>query len=69
MELVGDYNMDVATLVKRLTRSGADVLVVMPSTARHALLAGAAEGAGIPCLVAGTHLFESGLPTVHEDGA
>jgi DNA-binding LacI/PurR family transcriptional regulator len=68
LELVGDYNMDAATLVKRLTRSDADVLVVMPSTARHALLAGAAESAGIPCLVAGTHLFESGLPTVHEDG-
>ena len=68
VELVGDHNMNAATLVKRLTRSGADVLVVMPSTARHALLAGAAESAGIPCLVAGTHLFESGLPTVHEDG-
>lgn len=68
VELVGDYNMDAAALVKRLTHSGADVMVVMPSTARHALLAGAAESLGIPCLVAGTHLFESGLPTVHEDG-
>jgi len=68
VELVGDHNMNAATLVKRLTRSGADILVVMPSTARHALLAGAAESVGIPCLVAGTHLFESGLPTVHEDG-
>ncbi len=68
VELVGDSNMDVATLVKRLRHSHANVLVVMPSTARHALLAGAAEGAGIPCLVAGTHLFESGLTTVFEQG-
>jgi DNA-binding LacI/PurR family transcriptional regulator len=68
VSLVGDSNMDVPTLVKRLHNSHADVLVVMPSTARHALQAGAAEGMGLPCLVAGTHLFESGLPTVHEDG-
>lgn len=67
VELLGDSNMDVEALVKRLTHSRADVLVVMPSTARHALQAGAAEGLGIPCLVAGTHLFESGLPTVQED--
>lgn len=68
VELVGDCNMDIDALVKRLKRSSADVLVVMPSTARHALLAGAAEAMGIPCLVAGTHLFESGLPTVQENG-
>jgi len=68
VELVGDCNMDLDAWVKRLKRSGADVLVVMPSTARHAMLAGAAEALGIPCLVAGTHLFESGLPTVQEDG-
>jgi LacI family transcriptional regulator len=66
--LAGDSNVDLTTLVKRLQSSHADVLVVMPSTARHALQAGAAESLGIPCLVAGTHLFESGLPTVHEDG-
>lgn len=69
VELMGDSNMDVGALVKRLKLSRANVLVVMPSTARHALLAGAAESLGIPCLIAGSHLYESGLPTVHEDGA
>lgn len=69
VELVGDCNMDVPSLVKRLTQSRADVLVVMPATSRHALQAGAAEGLGISCLVAGSHLYESGLPTVQEDGA
>ena len=69
VELVGDCNMDIEALVKRLKNSHVHVLVVMPSTARHALLAGAAEAMGIPCLVAGSHLFESGLATVQEDGA
>ncbi len=68
VELVGGSSMDVATLVKRLDHSRSDVLVVMPATGRHALQAGAAEGLGIPCLVAGTHLYESGLPTVQDDG-
>jgi LacI family repressor for deo operon, udp, cdd, tsx, nupC, and nupG len=69
VELVGDSNTDVQTLIKRLRNGRADVLVVMPSTARHAVLEGAAEGLGIPCLMAGSHLFESGMPTVYEDGS
>jgi DNA-binding LacI/PurR family transcriptional regulator len=68
VELVGGSNLDVASLVKRLNHSRTDVLVVMPATGRHALQAGAAESLGIPCLVAGTHLYESGLPTVQDDG-
>ncbi len=68
VELIGDYNACIRTLAQRLARARADVLVVMPATARHALQAGAAEGLGIPCLLAGSHLFESGLPLVQEDG-
>ena len=68
VELVGDSNLDVHTLVKRLKRTHADLLVVMPCTTRHAMLAGVAESLGIRCLIAGTHLFDSGLPTVCEDG-
>lgn len=69
VELIGDSNMDVQTLVKRLNRTHADILVVMPCTTRHAMLTGVAESLGIRCLVAGTHLYDSGLPMVCEDGA
>ncbi len=68
VELVGDSNLDVHTLVRRLKQTQADVLVVMPCTTRHAMLAGVAESMGIRCLIAGTHMFDSGLPTVCEDG-
>ncbi len=68
VELVGDYNACIRTLSKRLERDRADVLIVMPATARHAMQAGAAEALGIPCLLAGSHLHEAGLPVVQEDG-
>jgi LacI family transcriptional regulator len=68
VELVGDSNLDVPALVKRLKRTRADVLVVMPCTTRHAMLTGVAESMGVRCLLAGTHLFDAGLPTVCEDG-
>ena len=68
VELIGDYNASITALAKRLSHARSDVLVVMPATARHGLQAGAAEGLGIPCLLAGSHLYESGLPTVQDDG-
>lgn len=68
VELIGDYSASIQTLAKRLALARSDVLVVMPATARHALQAGAAESLGIPCLLAGSHLYESGLPTICEDG-
>lgn len=68
IELIGSHTVDVSILTQRLAQSRPDVLVVMPSTSRHAFMIGEAQRMGIPCLLTGTRMLDLELPTVCEDG-